>query len=406
MATELVELGYAQRGRRPIIGRDSPQVISPFIHLYDFVDTFENPLSGSGLTLQDLDPNERAIVSELHRLSQKARMELVHPPRLGEPSALIQLSSIVMELGKKKKGIFSRVHRFEKHLYRKVSKVVKSPAFLSIAALAVNIVPGVGQVASVALGAAAASRKVYEQKAGEKKAVKKQKAADAQAQAAYTQQIIDYNRKTQAYYASQNLPVPANSYLDASGNPTSDPSKAPGLNVPAAGPSQQQLAQAVALSSAAALNDPSQAQGANALLTSVPPDVAQQAAQYVPGMAALASDPNMKPATVKAVGQFVAMQELAEGTGAGPLGGAEMGALASELKAQGGDDVQKAIAAGEQDLITSAAMEGKAQADAAQAAIKAGQSKMSSSKGGFPVVPVLLGIGGVAAVGTIVYFVA
>ena len=411
MATELIELGYARRswlGRG--MGQDSPKIITPFIHLYDFVDTLENPISGLPIDRSELSPEESAIISELHRLSQKARLELVRPPRLGEVSALVQLSGLCYEIGKRHhKGLLRRIARFHKHLYRKISKVVKSPAFLSIAALAVNVVPGVGQLASVGLAAAAASRKVYETKAGQKKAVKQQKAMDAQAQAAYLAQITDYNKKTQAYYAGQNQPIPAGAYLDAGGNPTSDPAKAPGVivapNAPLVNPPVNvQLAQAVALSSASALNDPSQAAGANELLGSVPPDVAQQAAQLVPGMAEVASDPDMKPATLKAVGQFVAIQEMADGSGAGPIGGAEMGALAQGIKQKGDSRVQQAISAGEQDLITTAAMEGADQAATVKAAIDKGRSALGG--GGFPILPVAIGVVGVAAVGTIVYFAA
>lgn len=415
MATELIELGGARgpwMGKRLIIGRDSPKIITPFLHLYDFVDTLENPLATSGLKISELDPEEQAIVGELHRLSQRARFELVHPARLGEVPAVIQLYGLCSELGKRK-SLSRRLGRFSKHLYRKVSKVVKSPAFLSIAALAVNIVPGVGQVASVALTAAAASRKVYEGKAAQKKAVKKQKAADAAAQAQYVQQITDYNKQTQAYYAGQHQQIPSGALLDANGNPTTDVSKAPGytavLGEPfdMAAPADTQLAQAVALSSASALNDPSQAEGANVLLDSVPPEVAQKAAQLVPAMADLAKDPNMKPATLKAVGQFVAMEELALGSGAGPLGGSEMGDLARSIREKGDSNVQKAIAAGEQDLITTAALEGADQRATTEAAIKTGQGKLSGGGGGgFPLVPVLIGVGGLAAVGTVVYLVA
>jgi hypothetical protein len=399
MATELIELGYAHR--TPFfIGRDSPQIVSPLVHLYDLVNTFEDPLAGTGVSREELTPEGLAIIDHIHNLSKKARRELVFPARMGELSAAHELCMFVGELGKKK-GLLRKLGKIHKAVFRKISKVVKSPAFLSVAAMVVNVVPGVGQVASVGLAAAAASRKVYEQKAGQKKAVKKAKEADVAAAAQYRQQLVDYNRKTKAYYDAQGIPVPANQYLDATGNPTSDPTKVPGLES-APPPTQAQIAQAVALSTAAGLHDPSQAQGANTLLMSIPPDLAQQAAQYVPAMADIAKDPNLKPATLKAVGQFVAMQEVSEGSGAGPLGGEAMGNLAQEIVAQGGDDVQKAIAAGEQDLITAGSVEGADQAAAVKAAISNGRKVLTGGGGGFPTVPVLIGAGGLVVIGGIV----
>jgi hypothetical protein len=411
MARELIELGAVELLELGSFREPQSFVSGAAAQLYDMVSTFEDPLAALDVHHSELPQDALETVNRIRMLSRRARFEIIRPPGLGEFSALGELHEIT--LGKKKKHGIMRLHDA---IHKKVMKVVKSPAFLTVAGIVVNVIPGVGQVASAGLMAAAAARTGYEQQQKQKKAVKQAKAADIAAQQQYAQQIVDYNKKTQAYYAAQGTQPPPGSYLDANGQPTDDPTKAPGLTAsgqPASAPkptfdlpvpasakklsaADQQVAQAAALSAAMALDNGQGAAGVSAILNDLPPDIAQAAAQEVPAAQKDVKDPAFRATALKSVGQFVAVHEMAMGTGVTTLTTPEEMELTRQILANATPEVERAIAAGEQDLITSGAANG--QAETIQAAIAKGKAAL---KGGIPWGTIALVGGGVAAVGLV-----
>lgn len=357
-------------------------------HLYDFVNVFEDPLEGTNIVKEDLTPEAVQILDRMHALAKKSREQLVMAPALGEVYAFTQLGWLHAELAQDAlgKSFFKRavraVEKVHKTIAKKIEKVAKNPIFLAVAGAVVNVIPGVGQLASAALLAAAASRKVYEQKVEQKKAKKAANAQQAQANAQYQQQLVQYNQQVAAQYAAAGQPIPVGALLDANGNASVDPRTVPGYQSswnavlpPGAPPSpgmapsvlpasttSSGLVAAAAMAGAAGLNDPSgqAAASANQIFSDLPPDIAQEAAQAIPAMQTAMQDPNVKAAQLKAIGQFVAAQELALGTGT-QIGTPQQVALARGVLQQGDATVQAAITAAEQDLVTSGAVAGSPQ---------------------------------------------
>jgi hypothetical protein len=448
VATELIELGEPMvvPDRTGIISNTKkPSSLSPVLALYQMVDMFEDPLAASGISRDDVEPEALQAIDRLYYLSKKARMELVRPSGLGaHEAALGELiayrNSLAHTLGKKKgflKKIGKNIKRIHKTIVRKVVNIAKSPTFLAIAGVVVNIIPGVGQIASVALMAAAASRKVYAAKIEQKKAKKKQGQMDAAGLAEFLREIIDYNDKTIAYYAGLHQPIPAGALMDGNGDPTNDLSKAPhttagaapppavappstqppppssftdpGIYVaptysnpikpgptalPPVPPPSSAIAQGAAFAVAGALAGGGGAGAANSLLDDLPPDIAKQAAAMVPGIQAQSNDPAFKAASLKAIGGFVATQELAAGLGIASMGTPQQMDLAKAIWQQGDATVQAAIRAGEQDLITAGAIDGSSAT--VEAALKKGRASWETSW-----TPYYIAGGGVVAAGVL-----
>jgi len=438
-ATQLLELGNTRRiymGDTPM-----PQTVKA---VYDFVNIFEDPLAATGISDDDLTPEALSIVNRIRTVNKRVRNSLDSTLSLGDISGYDDVQNLAYQLNGLYlgKSFFKRavkaVKRIHKTVAKKIVNVVKSPAFLSVAALVVNVIPGVGQAASVALAAAAAARKVYAQKVDEKKAKRAQNAFNAQQQAEFLKEVKDYNRKTQEYYEAANYPIPNGQLIDANGNPTSDPKQAPGIKYPIningtiyqdpnpvatpgpgvvtqpnpatpgavsvspipvqAPPTQQQITQAAALPAAMALTNGQGAWQANAILHSFDMGTQQQIAGEVSEIQKFVNDPSFRPTSVKAIGQFVAMSEFDRGAGTNIMT-EEQHALADAVKAHATPEVWKAIEAGRQALVTSAAIDGKDAAAAIQAAIDKGASS------GVPWTYILVGLG-VAAAGGVGYALA
>ena len=404
---------------------DTPKPVPDIIHaLYNFVDVFEDPLAATGISDDELTPEALQIVNRIRNVNKRVRSSMGSSVQLGDIAGFdntIQLGYALHQhyLGK---SFFKKVAKAVKKVHQTVAKkvinVVKSPAFLSVAAIVVNVIPGVGQIASVGLAAAAAARKVYAQKIDERKAKKAQGAFDAAQQAEFTKEIAEYNQKTQEYYEGYKTPIPSNTMLNSSGDPTDDPTQMPGIKFPiniagkvydpnkaaaavappavvppsnvtpvvppATGvppiaatqppPTQQQIAQAAALPAAMALTNGQSAWQASAVLHYMPPEIAQQAAREVDEVQKFVQDPSFMPTSLKAIGQYVAMAEFDRGAGTGIMTGQQL-ALADAVKANATPDVWKAIAAGRAALITAAAIDGPDAVKAVQDAIAAGSGE-------------------------------
>lgn len=431
MATELIVLGEPmvvhdrQSSSDFLANAPTPSRLEPVLSLYRMVDMFEDPLAATGISRDEVEPEALQAIDRLHHLSKKARMELVRPSGLGSHEAALgeliaYRNSLEHTLGKSfLRRAFKAVRRVHKLVAKKVVNVVKSPTFLAIAGVIVNIIPGIGQIASVALMAAATSRKLYAANIDKKKALKAQGKLDAAAQADFLKEIIAYNDKTIAYFAEYKQPIPPNQLLDSNGDPTNDLSKAPHTKggVPLtpkppappppgapfvspappspftailtdpvrpppvvhayAPPAAYAISQGAAFAAAGALSSGSGAGAANDIFESLPPDIAKEAAQMVPGIQAASSDPAFRATALKAIGQFVATQELAAGLGLGSMGTPEQMALAKAVWQQGDATVQAAIRAGEQDLITAGAIDGTS--STVEAALKKGRASWETS---------------------------
>ncbi len=455
-ATHLLELGEAHYWMG-----DTPKVVPDAIQaIYNMVNVWDDPLAATGIHDSDLTPDALQIVNRIRNINRRVTHSMGSSLQLGDISGYddrLQLGYALHQhhLGK---NFFKKIGKAIKKIHQTVAKkiinVVKSPVFLSIAAIVVNVIPGVGQIASVGLAAAAAARKVYAQKVDQRKAVKAQRQLTAAEAAAFLAEIKDYNHKTQEYYQGYNQPIPAGQLINSSGDPTSDPAQAPGItypiniagtvyNAPAgyvppaaivtppvvvtpptsttpstqpppAGttpqtqgperivyiqqptPTQQQIVQAAALPAAMALTNGENAGAANNFLQTLPVQMQQQAAQEVGEVQKFVQDPSFMPTSLKAIGQYVAMAEFDRGAGTGIMTPAQL-ALADSVKANASADVWKAIAAGRAALITSAAIDGPDAVQAVQDAIAAGSGSQ------FPWKTVGIVAGALAVVGTGVY---
>lgn len=452
-ATQLLELGASELlelGNTRIFMGDTPapQTITA---VYDFVKVFEDPLAATGISDDELTPEALSIVNRIRTINRRTRNSLGSTISLGDIDGYESLTALGHQLhglylGKSFfKKVAKKVKNIHKTVAKKVINVVKSPAFLSVAALVVNVIPGIGQAASVALAAAATARKLYAQKIDEKKAKKAQAAFNAQQQAEFLKEIQDYNRKTQEYYESAKYPIPLGQMLNANGDPTNIPAEMPGIKypiningtvyndpkppaptpAPAAPPpaavvtqpnpttpaaqqvspvpiqpppTQQQVTQAAAIPIAMSLNNGQSAWQANAVLHSFPLNDQRAIAGEVSEIQKYVSDPTFRPTSVKAIGQFVAMSEFDRGAGTNIMT-EEQHALAEAVKANATPEVQKAIEAGRQALITSAAIDGKDASDAIAAAIAKGSSSS------IPWTYILIGLG-LAAAGGVGYALA
>ena len=201
-AVELVELGHLYRflGEAGLDSEDSP-----VLDIFKFVEAMENP----GL-LQDHEPDakEKALIARLHQISRHNRKviinatdaELRHYSRTGQRLSGVEhlgyyhsndtygwlkqaselrglldeyqyhLENPHTELGK---SFIKKIKKLHKSIAKKITKVVKSPAFLTVVGVAANFIPVVGQVASVAAFAAAGAMAKKQQAAAAKSGSKK-----------------------------------------------------------------------------------------------------------------------------------------------------------------------------------------------------------------------------------------
>lgn len=411
-ATGLLELGQTSwMGETPATRR-IPETIRA---IYNFVNVFEDPLAATGIRDSELTPEALQIVNRIRTVNRRITDSLGSCVSLGDVSDHESLMGLAYQLQGHfdRLGInfFSRVgrniKRIHQHVAHKIIGVVKSPAFLGIAALVVNVIPGVGQAASFALAAAATARKIYAQKIDAAKAKKAQGKLTAQEEAEFLPQVIEYNKKTQEYYQAAGQPIPSKNFINKHGDPTDDTRSMPGVTfpvniagkiwvgpgklqkapptpkpgatpVPAAvvvpPPTDQQMAQAVALPAAMALSNGQNAGQVSSFMDSFPQEIQQQAAGEVDEIKKFVNDPSFKATSLKAIGQYVAMAEFDKGAQLGIMTPEQL-ALADKVKENASDDVLKAIEAGRQSLLTSAAMDGPDAVDAVKKAMAAGSSK-------------------------------
>lgn len=209
--------------------------VSPVIDIFSLVNTIEDPYAATGVTPPTA---QAAAVAERLRVIARNRrreltggislsgidqigMELAHLRGILSASAQnlkdlddgYSLQEVYdPQLGK---SLFKKIVKYalpspkllkksEKIVVKKVVKVVKSPAFLAVAGILVNIIPGIGQVASglllaaamTAITAAGYASNAYKARVEKGKAEKKnaaaQAAADAETDAELEKFYIDY----------------------------------------------------------------------------------------------------------------------------------------------------------------------------------------------------------------------
>lgn len=202
-AIELVELGNLYRflGDAGLSSEDSP-----VLDIFKFAEAFENP----ALFLDEgSSEKEKAIMARLHAISRHNRKVIINATEaemnhyakyktmsgvnylgqfhsndtLGWTAQAHELRGLLdeyqyidpnSELGKSFfKRVAKNIKRIHKSVIKKVEKVAKSPAFLTVVGIAANFVPVVGQVASVAAFAAAGMMAKKQQAAAAKSGSKK-----------------------------------------------------------------------------------------------------------------------------------------------------------------------------------------------------------------------------------------
>ena len=158
---------------------------------------------------------------------------------------------------------------------------------------------------------------------------------------------------------------------------------------------RQQTVDAVAMSIAMRQVYGSQLAGQGFDLSKIPADIIADANKKVPDIVAqinAVGKDNFMAAGMKAVGQAGAVADVYRGSGAQPP--AEV-ATFGDMISQGGSDVQKAVEAGKQDLMNSAAMDGSAGA--------IGKALSDGAVSTFPYVPVLATVAGTTIIGIILW---
>jgi len=317
-ATELIQLGaleLIELGQAHTMGAADIE-ISPVIQMFRMVEFMEDPLSDVELQEdEEMIPQAKAIADRLRTASRSARKAL--RPTLGSSmgsfddimagivadrrrleAAILSGSDLGKSFRKKIKKVVKKVQKTASVVGKKVVKVVKSPAFLTVAGIAAGFIPGVGAVAGPALLAAASARAAY---------VKKAKAAKGQSM----------------------------SWDEALG---------------------EQLAPVVATVQAAGMFG-LMPEGGQQLTDSMPVSVQQQASGLVPGIASQIQQvgpENFIATALKALGQSSAISDLFKGSGSSLPSG-----LSDIFSRFTGGDADKAKRAGEEDLRNTAAASGE-----------------------------------------------
>lgn len=354
MAVELIQMGATeliQLGDLRYLGQATVPSASPVIGLFRLVDYLENPLSDVELEPgETVTAKERSIAERLHTLSRLARKGLVREVSLGDYSFSglmgeeMRLAAILdsvaleaVELGKRKK-------RGIKGVARKVTKVVKSPAFLGVVGLAANLIPGAGQAISAVTLAAAAAR-----------------AKQVQAKAAAE------GKKVNPLDVVIGDVAPALAMSQAAGF-----FQQQRINAINADPSLTASQKAAAI---AKIGDPG---GAQSFFDSMPKPIQDAAEKLVPGLTGqiqtVGAD-NFFATGLKALGQSSAISDLIKGSGAKIPGMDKFGDVVA------GFDDDKAKDAGEQDLKNLGAAEGAS--GTVDETLKRGKAE-------FPVIPVAI----------------
>jgi hypothetical protein len=319
-ATELIQLGaleLIELGQAHTMGATDIET-SPVIQMFRMVEFMEDPLSDVELQEdEEMIPQAKAIAERLRTASRSARKAL--RPTLGSSmgsfddimagivadrrlleAAILSGSDLGKSFRKRIKKVVKKVQKTASAVGKKVVKVVKSPAFLTVAGVAAGFIPGVGAVAGPALLAAASARAAY---------VKKVK--EAKGESMSWDEVL----------GEQLAPVVAT--VQAAGMFGLMPDK----------------------------------EGAQQLTDSMPEGVQQQAAGLVPGIASQIQQvgpENFIATALKALGQSSAISDLFKGTGSSLPSG-----LSDIFARFTGGDADKAKRAGEEDLKNSAAATGE-----------------------------------------------
>lgn len=378
MADVLLELGYSNGHRRPALSAVTPA--GKLSDIFSLVDSVENPIVGIYGRNDAIPPQALKIAARIRAISLHNRMNLGRqtadslarrklewhgrPYRPGYKSIRgIELGYVRMD------GEIAGLYEIGKSLRKKlgsvakkVGKVVKSPAFLGVVAIGAAFIPGVGPFAAAAIGSAASL-------AAKTAADKKTLAAEKKRQAAMM--VEDPNLAAQLMAEADKLDREAASAIQ-----------------------QGQFAQlAAGMGAAAGLAVPGAADGAKSFLDSLPKPLQSMAGKLAPGLAEdmkNAGTENLIGTAMKGLGQFVGMNSLSEASGAGGIGkltgNSALDSLIGKIAGSADANVKKAIQSGEDDIKASAAADGL-------------DGDELFGKGGFPVLPVVVGI---AATGVII----
>ena len=413
MVTELVHMGATeliQLGDLRYLGKANTPSSSPVVNLFRLVDYMENPFAGIEIEAgESVSAKQRAIAQQLQTVSRIARKNLVKEVSLGDYSyswamaESMRLAAILNEMGNHAIALGKfKVGKKLKKVAKKVVKVVKSPAFLSVVGVAANLIPGVGQAASSALLTTAGTRAKIEQ---EKKARKEMKKAEAQAaREAAQQDEAALNAYYQQYHVEYLVPLGYTpevwSKFSLAQKRMTIEQLAEGKLQPYVSPqaaqkaavtdpvARQQVIQTAALSQAMHQVYGDQLPGEPIQVPSqLQPEVNQAASEYQRQIMAVGKD-NFLATAQKAVGQAGAINALYKGLG-------------SELPSGMNDVFDKAMTgmafdAGVQDVKNSAAAVG------VSGTVDEALSRGTPSE--FPWVPVVAGVGGAAAVATLLAF--
>ena len=377
---QLVELGAAH-----LIELGSPPnpVQSPVLDLFQIVNFLETPYAGIELEPgESISARQRALAERLRTLSMMERRALVNRQGLkglGYVDLIDEMAGLARELDGLYRGNQILGKSFKKKLKsigKKVVKVVKSPAFLSVVGVAANLIPGVGQIASAALLTTAG---VMAKKQQEKKAKKEMKKAEQEAarQAAaqdeaalnayYGQYHVDYldpmgyTPDVWTRFTLEQKRTTIEKLADGTLQPYGAPAAVPPPVVtptvaPVSQAARDEVAKAAALSIAMKNEYGTEIGGSGIDPNTLPPDIRAQAQALAPKMEQqieATGKENFLATVKKAIGQAGALDSFFKGAGAELPGG--VGDIFSKF----GDS--DALKAGVQDLKNTGAAVGEEQ---------------------------------------------
>lgn len=412
--TTLIELGATQlieMGSPRYMGSTLGERPSPVLDLFKVVNFIEDPFQGFDLEHgESISPKQRAVAERLRTVSRLTRKTLAGNYGLGAVDLMAEatfLSQELNELGNIAIGLGKfRIGKAFKKIGKKIGKVVKSPAFLSVVGVVANVIPGVGQVASVALLTTAGIMAKKQQEAKQKKAMQKaEKQAAADAAAADLAQIDAYYQQngptwlfplgyTPDVWAKLDLAKKRailQQLVDGTLQPYGAPPAAVAPVAPVAPPdpaiaaaAQAEATRAAALSIAMKKEYGNQLPGSGIDVATLPPQMQRDAQALAPQYEKeieVAGKDNFLATAKKAAGQAAAVEDIFSAAGVKMPGGE----LFSKL------DDPKLLAAGQQDMKNTAAAAGNI-----------GLMDKIFGGGGFPIIPVAIGT---VVVGGVLYFV-